>query len=36
MHAARDFSEGPAMTREEALACVQVGIDMALSLIHIS
>ena len=29
MHAARDFSEGPAMTREEALACVQVGIDMA-------
>lgn len=29
LHAARDFSEGPAMTREEALACVQVGIDMA-------
>ena len=29
VHAARDFSEGPAMTREEALACVQVGIDMA-------
>ena len=29
MHAARDFSEGPAMTREEALACIQVGIDMA-------
>lgn len=29
VHAARDFSEGPAMTRDEALACVQVGIDMA-------
>lgn len=29
VYAARDFSEGPAMTREEALACVQVGIDMA-------
>ena len=29
VHAARDFSEGPAMTREEALACLQVGIDMA-------
>lgn len=29
MHAARDFSEGPAMTREEALACLQTGIDMA-------
>lgn len=26
---ARDFSEGPAMSREEALACLQVGIDMA-------
>ncbi len=26
---ARDFSEGPAMTREEATACLQVGIDMA-------
>ncbi len=26
---ARDFSEGPAMTREEAVACLQVGIDMA-------
>ncbi len=29
VHAARDFSEGPAMTREEAQACLQVGIDMA-------
>lgn len=29
VHAARDFSQGPAMTRDEALACVQVGIDMA-------
>lgn len=29
MHAARDFSEGPAMSREEAEACIQVGIDMA-------
>lgn len=29
VHAARDFSEGPAMSREEALACVRVGIDMA-------
>ncbi len=29
VHAARDFSTGPAMTREEARACVQVGIDMA-------
>ena len=29
MHAARDFSEGPAMTRKEALAALQVGIDMA-------
>ena len=29
LHAARDFSEGPAMTREEAQACIQVGIDMA-------
>lgn len=29
VYAARDFSEGPAMTREEALACLQVGIDMA-------
>lgn len=29
VHAARDFSEGPAMNREEARACVQVGIDMA-------
>lgn len=31
VHAARDFSEGPAMSREEALACIQVGIDMARS-----
>lgn len=31
LHAARDFSEGPAMTREEARACIQVGIDMARS-----
>lgn len=29
MYAARDFSEGPAMTREQAVACIQVGIDMA-------
>ncbi|WP_300735106.1 nicotinate-nucleotide--dimethylbenzimidazole phosphoribosyltransferase [uncultured Desulfovibrio sp.] len=29
MPGCRDFSEGPAMTREEALACLQVGIDMA-------
>lgn len=29
VHGARDFSQGPAMTREEALACVQAGIDMA-------
>lgn len=29
MRAARDFSEGPAMTREEALACLQTGIDIA-------
>lgn len=29
MHAARDFSQGPAMTREEAEACIQAGIDMA-------
>ncbi len=29
VHAARDFSEGPAMTRSEAVACLQVGIDMA-------
>lgn len=29
MSGCRDFSEGPAMTREEALACLQVGIDMA-------
>lgn len=25
----KDFSEGPAMTKEEALACIQVGIDQA-------
>ena len=29
VHAARDLSEGPAMTRAEALACLQVGVDMA-------
>lgn len=29
VHAARDFSEGPALTREEAIACLQAGIDMA-------
>ena len=29
VHGARDFSEGPAMTRDEALACMQVGVDMA-------
>lgn len=29
VHAARDFSEGPAMTREEAEACIAVGMDMA-------
>jgi len=29
IHAACDFSEGPAMSREEALACLQVGLDMA-------
>ena len=29
MHAAHDFSQGPAMSREEAEACVQAGIDMA-------
>ncbi len=29
VHAARDFSEGPAMTREEALACLDTGMDMA-------
>lgn len=31
MWGARDFSEEPAMTREEAIACVQAGIDMALA-----
>lgn len=31
VHAARDFSVGPALSREEALACLQVGIDMARS-----
>ena len=29
MHAAHDFSQGPAMTRAQALACLQVGVDMA-------
>lgn len=29
MPGCRDFSEGPAMTRDEALACLQTGIDMA-------
>ena len=29
VHAARDFSQGPAMSPGEALACLQVGIDMA-------
>ncbi len=29
VHGVRDFSEGPAMTREEAVMCVQLGIDMA-------
>lgn len=29
MHGANDFSRGPAMTREQALKCLQVGIDMA-------
>lgn len=29
MHGANDFSQGPAMTREEAIKCIQVGIDMA-------
>lgn len=29
MPGCRDFSEGPAMSRDEALACLQVGIDMA-------
>lgn len=29
MWGAEDFSEGPAMTRDQALACLQVGIDMA-------
>ncbi len=29
MHGANDFSKGPAMTREQALECLQVGIDMA-------
>jgi len=31
VHAAKDFSEGPAMSREEAQACLQAGIDMARS-----
>ena len=30
MHGANDFSRGPAMTREQALKCLQVGIDMAM------
>ncbi len=29
VRAARDFSQGPAMTRDEALACVRLGMDMA-------
>ncbi len=29
MHGAHDFSEGPAMSRAEAEACLQAGIDMA-------
>ena len=29
VHGARDFSTDPAMTRDEALSCLQVGIDMA-------
>lgn len=29
MYGAEDFSRGPAMSREQAAACVQVGIDMA-------
>ncbi len=29
VHAARDFSQGPAMTRDQALSCIQVGLDMA-------
>ncbi len=29
MYGVNDFSQGPAMTREQALACLQVGIDMA-------
>ena len=29
MHGANDFSKEPAMTREQALECLQVGIDMA-------
>lgn len=29
MHGANDFSREPAMTREQALECLQVGIDMA-------
>ena len=31
VHGARDFSCGPAMTRDEAMACLQTGIDMARS-----
>ena len=29
MHGANDFSKGPAMTREQALECLQVGINIA-------
>lgn len=29
MYGANDFSQGPAMTRQQALECLQVGIDMA-------
>ncbi len=29
VHGVRDFSSGPAMTREEAVRCVQLGMDMA-------
>ena len=29
VRAARDFSQGPAMSREETLACLRAGIDMA-------
>jgi len=29
VHAAKDFSDGPAMSRDQALACIQVGLDQA-------